>query len=313
MTDWLLRPRPVWVLLAVAFAIGLAHALTMLPVALVLGGGPFWVFPRGTVPGAYMDMGQELVGYLYLVQAPWVLPLLHVPNLVPPAGHNAFWLDPVPWLGLLGKAVHSAFDVVPNMLGIFLLLCFALPGVAMTLLFVATGRRGLAYALAAAVLLDAMPMLLFEWGHMALCAQFLPILALAMYAWNQRRPGDIGVALCWLGLLVLALLTHIYLFVMVGGIWAASLAQTGLDGRVGARRLLVEAGGVVGCVVALMLLAGMLSRETREGGTHGFGIFSLNLAAPFVPQMSGVIPPLRDYWMGMRAQVFGYPGLGAAH
>jgi hypothetical protein len=119
------------------------------------------------------------------------------------------------------------------------------------------------------------------------------------------------VALCWLGLLVLALLTHIYLFVMVGGIWAASLAQTGLDGRVGARRLLVEAGGVVGCVVALMLLAGMLSRETREGGTHGFGIFSLNLAAPFVPQMSGVIPPLRDYWMGMRAQVFGYPGLGA--
>jgi hypothetical protein len=217
----------------------------------------------------------------------------------------------VPFLGLLGKAVHSVFDVVPNMLGVFLLLCFALPGVAMTLLLVATGRRGLAHAIAASVLLDAMPLLLFEWGHMALCAQFLPMLGLAMYVWNQLRPGDAGVALCWLGLLVLALLTHLYLFVMVGGIWAAALAQTGLDGRVGTRRLLGEAAAVVGCVVVLMLVTGMLSAETREGGTHGFGIFSLNLAAPFVPQMSGVIPPLRDYWIGMRTQVFGYPGLGA--
>ena len=36
----------------------------------------------------------------------------------------------------------------------------------------------------------------------------------------------------------------------------------------------------------------------------------MNLASPFVPQLSGVFPPLATYWTGMRSQVFDYLGIG---
>jgi hypothetical protein len=310
LTQPFFRPAPLPILLISSFILGVAHASLMFPVPVVLGTAPFWEFPVGTIPGGRIDLAQQLTGYLFLVQAPWGLPLLHVPNLVPPAGYNAFWLDPVPWLGLAGKTIHSITGWTPNLFGAFAFLSFALPGVAMTLLFWTTGRATLLHAVAGSILVNAMPLLLFEWGHNALCAQFLIILALTLYLWTQREPNDRRVTYCWIALLAVTVLTHLYLFVMVGGCWVAAIVQKGLDRRSRPAALLAESAAVIIVIVGLMALAGMISPDLRSSGTSGFGIFSMNLGSPFIPQLSGVIPPLRSYWIGMRSQVLSYPGLG---
>lgn len=66
--DWLIeavfRPRPLTLLPVIAFALGAAHALTMVPLPVVLGSSGFWTFPRGIVPGSTNDMAQALTGYL---------------------------------------------------------------------------------------------------------------------------------------------------------------------------------------------------------------------------------------------------------
>ena len=301
-------PWPV--ALALAFAIGAAHTLLMLPLATVLGTGPFWAFPRGIVTGSLVDMGQELMGFLYLAQAPWTLPLLQVPNIAPPAGMNAFWLDPVPWLALLARPVSWLAGHPVNLLGMFLFFAFALPGVALAALLRAAGQRSLLAAAAAALLADPMPSLLFEWGHAALCAQVLIVAALALYVAGRHdgrlRPWP------WFFLLALALLTHLYLFVMVGGVWAAAFCQAALARDLPRGRLAAQAGLTVAAMLALGLATGILSGDVRSGGTSGFGLFSLNLASPFVPQLSGVLPPLRSYWVGMPSQVLAWPGFGAA-
>lgn len=309
--DVLFKDRPFWLLLAVSLTLGTAHALTFLPLPLILGHGPFWEFPAGTVPGSLIDMGQAYSGYLYLVQAPWTLPLLHVPNLDPPTGQNTFWLDPVPWVGLIGKLIFSATGRCLNLLGIFLFLCFMLPGVAMTFLFRTTGRRGLIFAIAGSLLTNAMPLLLFEWGHIALCAHFLPILAIALYLQTQRYPNDLHIMAGWLVLLTVTALTHMYLFVMVGGCWSAAIVQKGLNRRESVRGLTMEALATIGLLLCIMTVTGILNPDLQSGGTRDFGIYSLNLGSPLVPQLSGVLPPLRTYWIGMRSQVFGYVGLGA--
>jgi hypothetical protein len=72
----------------------------------------------------------------------------------------------------------------------------------------------------------------------------------------------------------------------------------------------VQAALTVAATTALGVATGILSRDTASGGTTGFGVFSLNLASPFVPQLSGVFPPLAGYWTGMRSQVLGWPGTG---
>jgi hypothetical protein len=301
--------RPVawpWAI-ALAAAIGAAHTLAMLPLATILGTGPFWIFPRGIVAGGLVDMGQELMGYRYLAQAGWQWPLLHVPNITPPAGMNAFWLDPVPWLALLARLLAPLAGGPPNLLGLFLFAAFVLPGVAMTALLRAAGQRSLLAAAAAALLADPVPSLLIEWGHIALCAQGLTVLALALYVAGRRtRPHP----WLWLALLATTLLTHLYLFVMVGGIWAASIAQAALDDRAARRRLAIQALLTIAATVALGVATGILSRDTASGGTTGFGVFSLNLASPFLPQLSGAFPRLAGYWVGMRSQVLGWPGIG---
>ena len=307
----LFAPRKLSTLLMLAFAIGAVHVASMFSWRFIVGTAPFWDFPRGIVPGGTVDMGQELVGYLYLAQGPWGLPLLHVPNLLPPAGSNAFWLDPVPWLALLGRSIRDITGHVTNLLGFYVALAFALPGVAVTWVLALTGQRSLVAAIGAALLADAAPFLLFEWGHVALCGQTLTVFALALYLLALQRPRSRNVAAAWYGLLVLTFLTHLYLFVMVGGIWTAGVVQRALDRSLSGRLLAREAAGAVGLIVAVALLTGILSWQDRSGGTSGFGVFSLNIGSPFVPQLSGAIPPLRHYWIGMHSQVLGYLGLGA--
>ena len=307
----LFAPRRLSTLLMLAFAIGAAHVASMFSWRFIVGTAPFWDFPRGIVPGGTVDMGQELVGYLYLAHGPWGLPLLHVPNLLSPAGSNAFWLDPVPWLALLGRIIREITGHGTNLFGLYVALAFALPGVAMTWVLALTGQRSLVAAIAAALLADAAPFLLFEWGHVALCGQALAVFALALYLLALQRPSSRGVAAAWYGLLVLTFLTHLYLFVMVGGIWTAGVVQRAFDRSASSRFLAREAAGAVSLIVAVALLTGILSWQDRSGGTFGFGVFSLNLGSPFVPQLSGAIPPLRHYWIGMHSQVLGYLGLGA--
>jgi Family of unknown function (DUF6311) len=315
--DLLFRPRPWPLPLLLAFAIGAAHALAMLPVGLILGNSDFWAFPRGIVPGGQVDMAGELAGYRYLVQAPWMLPLLHLPNVLPPAGVDAFWLDVVPWLGLVARPLAAWAGGVVNLLGVFLFLALALPGVAMAALLRAAGARGLLAAVAAALLVDPMPSLLIEWGHIALCAQAIVIAALALYVAERRHAGwhndwhdGQSHSWAWFLLLAFALLTHLYLFMMAGGFWAAATLEEFSEGRRPRARLLLRAVLTIAAIVALALATGILSPQTRSGGSDGFGIGSMNLASPFVPQLSGAIPALREFWVGMRVQVMDYPGLG---
>lgn len=307
---WLTAPRPIPLLLLVAFAIGAAQVLTMLPVRLLLGTSSFWHYPAGTVAGSQNDMAQELVGYLRLVRGPWVFPLLRVPGLRTAEGINAFWLDPVPWLGLVGRIGYDLTGAVVNLLGLYCGLAFALPGVALTWLLTISGRRGLATAASAALVADSAPFLLNEWGHIALCGQAVCIAALGLYRLSLRHPGRSGIALWWDGLLALTFLTHLYLFVMVGGIWTAGIVQRLIDRPASRPVVMREAVAAVAMILLLGLVTGILSLQDRFGGAGGFGVFSLNLASPVIPQLSGVFPPLRHYWIGMHSQVLGYVGAG---
>ena len=270
----LLRDRSMVALCALSLCLGIAYAISVFPLWLVLGNGPFWQFPRGTISGAGSgsadDIADALVGYLYLMHAPWGLPILFAPNLAAPAGTNVFWLDAIPWLSLLGKTLFWLTGEPLNLLGIFVLLCFALPGVAMTALLGICGHRNIAAALAGTVLAEAAPFLWFGWGHLALSAQFMTILALCLYCLAIRRRGDGRVSFGWLTLLTFALLTNIYLLTMAFGIWAASYAQRTLAPRAPARLLLVRAAWHrrrhCSCV---MLITGILTSNLRIGRNLG--------------------------------------------
>ena len=305
----LTAPRSLALLLAVSLCVGVLHALTMLPLSLIRGDGPFWNYPSG-IMGNKNDMVQVLVGYLYLMKGPWALPVLLVPNLTPPSGTNIFWLDAVPWLSLTGKLVYSVTGTNINLIGIYLFACLVLPGVAMTTVLAKAGQRSLLAAITGTAIAEATPWLLLRWGHIASFAQFWVIFALALYLLTLRHPRDWRINAAWLCLLPIVLLNNMYLFAMVGACWMAALVQRRLDHSATAWWLFVELSAMIGVTAAVALATGILSPDLGSAGSEDFGVYSMNLASPLVPQMSGVIPGLRNYRLGMGSQIEGFAWLG---
>ncbi|MBV8737579.1 MAG: hypothetical protein JO007_10035 [Alphaproteobacteria bacterium] len=182
----LLAELPAWQLLVLAGAVGALWAVSLFDWSFISRQHAFWQFPMGS------DMQLVLAAYYYYVQAPWQLPLFYVSGLGTPAGTNIIFTDAVPIVGLVGKLIYSFIGVTPNLYGIYLFLCFALPGVMMALVLIATETRCALAAIIGAIFANAMPALLWRWGDIALASHFLLIGALR-YTCSRCRSGS-GVA-----------------------------------------------------------------------------------------------------------------------
>jgi hypothetical protein len=303
---------PAWRLLVLAAGVGAIWAASFFHWSFVTGRHAFWQFPEGTISGSGNDMAQVLVAYLYYVQSPWHLPLFWVATLGAPAGTNVILMDFVPIVALFGKLVHSLTGATINLYGAYLFLCFALPGVMMTLVLIAARiRYGLA-ALIAAIFANAMPALLWRWGHIALEAHFLVVGALALYLFSLRRRAWRGLLAAWSAFLVLAYLTDNFLFVMVGIIWLCTVIQRRLNRLAATREALAAGALTVALVTTVITLSGQFGGGSALPFARGYGYFSMNLLSPVVPQDSGLFPAVGGVIdaTGGQYEGFNYLGLG---
>jgi hypothetical protein len=296
-------------LLALAAAVGSVWAASLFDRSFVTGGSAFWQFPKGTINGSEYDMAQVLVGYLYFVQSPWHLPLFHISTLGAPAGTNVIFMDVVPIVALAGKLIHSFTGTTVNLYGTYSFLCFSLPGVMITLVLIAAKTRYALAVIIGAIFANAMPALLFQWGHIALGAHFSLIGALALYLFSLQQRAWRGLTGTWVAYLALAYLTNLYLFTMVGTVWLCAVIQRQLDG-LPTRRELFRVGLLMVAAVASVIA---LSGQFGSGGGLPFdryGIFSMNLMSPFAPQESGLLPRLGGVIDATHGQYEGFNYLG---
>jgi hypothetical protein len=305
---------PVWQLLVVATIIGGLWAASLFGWDFVTGRHSFWQFPRGTIGGssADNDIAAPLAAYLYYVQSPWQLPLFYLAALDAPGGVNAIYTDFVPIVPLIGKLIHSLTGTVVNLYGAYFFLCFALPGVMMTLALIAAKIRYALAAIVAAIFTDTAPILLWRWGQVPMTAQYLLVGALALYLFSVQKRGWRGLAMAWIAFLILAYLTNIYLFVMVGTVWLCAVLQRRLDRLATTREVLGTAVLTVGLVSAIIALGGQFGSESPLPFSTDYGTYSMNLLSPFVPQQSGLFPGLGGVIDATSGQYegFNYFGVG---
>lgn len=293
-----------------SLAIGVAGALALFPVPVLLGTAPFWTLPRGIVGGSWADMEIALSGYDAFVRGAWGWPVFHIAGLGGAAGTQAIFTDSTPAVALLGRLLFRATGQVVPLFGAWSGLCIVGMALASTGLVRALGARG-ACAAAAAAIGVSMPALLARWGHLSLMAQALLPLAFLFYVRLHRaaRPRARAVLGQAAALCLGALLVHPYLFIMVSGIAAAGVAQAGTDRRLrGAAWVLAALAAILGGAVAAM---GYLSGDGSMADA-GFGDYSTNLMSPLLPQLSGVFPFGPPYILdGTGGQYEGFAYLGA--
>lgn len=266
------------------------------PTDFLLGTAPHWTRATG-------DAAQHVIGGRYFTADAWRLPLLFVPTLGLPDGTNIGLTDSVPVAALIAKLGRGLWGAERIYLPAWILACWALQGVAGAIALHVAGVRRVAPLILGGLLLVFTPVLLARFGHAALSAHFLLLLALAIHLRAIRAPAghdrggqgldgglpahDHAADRVWLlypPLLVLALLTHVYLLAMVAGFALATLLHGLWTERLGVGGLLVRLAAMALPVAATLWLIGYFALGPMP--FKAYGEWPLNLAAPLWPGWS---------------------------
>lgn len=270
---------PAWLAYGIALLIGLAVFAHLYPLGFLAGQGAY--FESG-------DAGQHVSGWQYFVADAWRFPFLKSTRLNHPVGTSVMFTDSIPLAALFFKSISSWLPKGFHYFGIWHLLVFALQGMAATFLLRSLGIRSLASAIAISLLATLWPTLLWRFAHSSLMTHGILLFVLGCYlrgingTWSPARAALLGM-----GTAVVSLLIHPYLFAMSFSLVIMYAVEAWRARLVSIRLALAWLGIAAACVALLVLL--LMHGVDTSGGTAGtsdstavgFGIFSMNLLAPF--------------------------------
>ena len=265
-----------WLFGGVAVLIATAYFFSIFDLAFVLEGN-FWRL-------GHSDIGQHYVGFLYFVRDGWRFPLFETLYLGYPQGTNIIFTDSLPLAALFVKLLRAVLPDWFHPFGLWIFLCYVLLAHSVSALLYHLGCRTLLAAASGALFAVMTPFFLVLPAHAALSGQFLVVYALLLYfriadnpEWNPRHFAF------FIGMLVAALLVHVYLFVMVALIFGCALANAMFGASRSWRQLAVGTLAAIVAVVVTILVAGHLSESVPWTAASGFGYFSMNVLAPVTP------------------------------
>ena len=299
--------RPARAVIPLALLIGAAYAAWLFGAGVLLGDDAYWARPVALSGGA-LDIRTAVSGYLWLAQDAWRWPLLFTVRPDAPAGINAEQFDLVPVLALAGKLLGLV-----NPYPFWLAATFALNAAALAALVRALGQRSLLAAIAAAGLGAMAPVIHQRFGHLALMAHWVFILALAAYfAGRGGRPRIATLA----ALTALAACINPYLLVMTLAVAAAAVLQGALDRRLPILPCLAAGALLLAAGIAPLAALGMIGDAGLLRASTSTSLYTMNLLSPFWPQSSGAFAWTGLYLLtrgsigGTRGQYEGYDYLG---
>ena len=295
----------------------LAGYLTALAIGLAL---VLWVFPRWALVGGLPprapprpDFAQHVLGQLYFFSQPWSFEapgrFLVDRRLGAPWGASIALTDSMPLVTVLAKLLHPVLPPFEQTISIYQAAAWVLQPVAAVFALHGAGERRWLPALGVALLAASMPTFLFRLWHAALSGHFLLLAMLGLYFRIVR--GSIPALACACTLQVLLLLIHPYLMLMATALLLAAPLSLAMRGDVRWRRTLLA---VAASSAAMLLIGQLLAYWAADTGNDGgFGYYSMNLAGPFWPTFSALIPGIPYApadGTGGQAEGYQYLGLG---
>ncbi len=266
-----------------------ARAEILIPFALGLIACWFATGWSGLAPGnihwlTQSDLAQSYLGWAFYRHDPWTSPFGASPSYGLEFHASVLYSDSIPLLAMPFKWVAVWLPEPFQYFGLWLVLCFLLQAwFAWRLLGLASEDVG-AKTCGLVFFVLAPPMLNRLGGHLALFAHW-PLLA-ALYLYLRGSLTNRQGTSAWMVLVPLTFLIHVYVFLMVAGIWAADVLRRAHEGhRVGLlwknsvpwREVLLVP--VITAVAAWQ--AGFFLVPGKAAQADGFGFYKMNLLAPF--------------------------------
>jgi hypothetical protein len=251
------------------------------------------------------DAATNVAGWLFYRQDTWHFPLLKTDWLSYPEGTSIAFTDSIPLLALPLKLLADVLPENFHYFGLWHALCYVLQATGAVFLIRSLGIRHLPGAILASAFALCWPALTFRFGHAALMTQGLLLIALGIYlrgCAQSHSPNRYCVQLTALS--AIALLIHPYLLAMIYPLLLVYLIQQWRAGVIETTRVIHWIMGSLVLLVAILIAGGyFIGKDTAAGG---YGVFSLNLLAPFC---GGLICAFVD-GTGGQGEGFNYFGAG---
>lgn len=260
------------------------------------------------------DSFQHFIGWHFFRREGWGWPLGALSSLASDVPSSIVYTDSIPLIAIPLKVFHEWIPDSFQYLGLVVLLNYSFNGFFAGRLLLNLGVSPLVVPLGA-LLLASLPAVTMRgigaYGHEALTAHWIIFIAIE-YALLRSRISK-SVALAWLGLLVVAVLVHFYLFFMAGVLWFFSMARMvyrekpwQLTGGIGGESLklwLMVWLGTPAVILFIMWAVGYFQLGGQSAGSGGFGYFSAEFFTFFNPAYtawysSGEIPTLSTLFGG---------------
>jgi hypothetical protein len=207
-----------------------------------------------------MDLPTHYLGWQFFREVPWMQwPIGSIPLYGYDSPGSIVLTDSIPLLALLFKLFSAWLPADFQYFGIWSLACFLLQSwFACKLLQRFSGSAvfclaGVFFFATASTYVSRL------YFHPALAGQWLLLAAMCLHFSPTFRKGR------WIALLLVAVLVHAYLFLMVGAIWAADMAQRMYRREVRWQALALHAALSVVCVVVVMWAVGYFVPAAVEG------------------------------------------------
>ena len=155
-------------------------AIAAFPLGFLDGAAAFWRYPKG-------DFAQHIIGGRYFIADAWRWPLLIVPDLGLPPGTNIGLTDSIPLVALAAKLTRGWYGYLRPYLPLWIFFCYLAQGPACAIGLYVLGVRNVPALIIGGLIAVFTPVLLFRFGHAALCAQFLLLLGLAVHLQLARE------------------------------------------------------------------------------------------------------------------------------
>jgi hypothetical protein len=268
-------PCPFWIALLISSTVGILYVANIFDFGFIVGTSSYWNFPGG-------DRAVAIMGSSYYVVDAWRFPLFYVKDFGYPDGTNIIFTDSIPFVALFFKFLYAVFGLkIVNYYGLWIAACFVLQGIAFTLILWYMGYKDIVTTILGSLLGIAVPALHFRFYHATLCAHFFLLLSLYFAIKIYKEPDRLKPYIQFGALVLLALWTHGYLFVMSSLIFMVVVVQGLISKKIPAVKTLIILSSVGLASWVMMFVGGHFTAGTLAPVDGGFGYYSMNMTSPF--------------------------------
>lgn len=253
------------------------------------------------------DLTQHYLGWVFLRDSEWGLPLGLIDGLCYPEKISVIYTDSIPLFAIFFKLLSPILPPTFQYFGLWGLLCFAMQG-GLGALLLRKYSKNLIFIMMGSLFFIFSPILVKRmFYHSALAGHWLILVALAFWVYRGHLQRISRKLILWSLLLVLTVLINLYFTPIVFGIMLCAFLEEGLEDRTFKGSLLALPVSAAAVLYTMLLFGAFYGGVSGKMG--GLGVFSLNLNAFINSQGDSAFLPALP--LAQEGQNEGYAYLGA--